>query len=204
MRHHVMCLTTILAASVASGCATVDMTDMAIPAASKTESVSEKNIVQRAAAKLYNAFTNRGFVAKSSGKRVQSAASILLNGLEDRDLTETDTDYAGQGLPASVVEADIRYASRQVRQTTKAAEVFLEMADTDRNMRNELESLEQALLASREASDAFTKSLGGNNASVLELKTEIAALTRVTDRFGDRVRLSAAAEMAARRAGEKS
>ncbi len=204
MRLHGMCLTSVIAASLATGCATVDMTDMATPMASKAEAPAEKNIVQRAAAKLYAAFTNRGFVAKSSGKRVQSAASVLLNGLEDRDLTDTEVVYANQDLPESVVEADIRFASKHVRQTTKAAEVFLEMADIDRNMREELESLEQALLAAREASDAFSKSTEREGSDFQVLETEIAALTRVTDRFGERVRLSAAKDMAARRAEERS
>lgn len=204
MRLRELCLTSVLAASTMTGCATVDMTDMATPMAAKTETVSEKNIVQRAAAKLYNAFTNRGFVAKSSGKRVQSAASILVNGLEERELTEADTDYAARALPTSVVEADIRFASAQVRQTTKAAEVFLEMADSDRNMKKELISLEKALMASREASAAFAKSLASDNSGVMGLNTEITSLKRVTDRFGERVRLSAAKDMAARRADEQS
>lgn len=204
MRLGVLCLTSVLAASLATGCATVDMTNIAVPAASKTETVSEKNIVERAASRLYNAFANRGFVPKTSRKRMQSAASILLNGLEARDLTVADVEYAEQGLPRSVVEADIAYASNHINRATKAAEVYFEMADDDRDVRKELESLEEALLASREASDAFRKALGQDDPSVLVFETDVAALTRVTDRFGERVRLAAAAEMAKRRQGGNS
>lgn len=204
MRLGVFCVTSLSAAFLATGCATVDMTNMAVPAASKADTSAEKNIVERAATRLYNAFTNRGFVPKTSRKRVQSAASILLNGLEERDLTEAEIEYTAQGLPRAVVEADIAYASRHVNQATKAAEVYFEMADEDRDVRQELESLEEALMASREASDAFRKVLGQDDAAVLGFETDIESLTRITNKFGERVRLAAAAEMAARRNGGNS
>lgn len=204
MRLRMMFLTSMLSASLLTGCATVNLSEMATPAAVKTESVPEKNIVLRAASKLYNMLTNKGFGAKESGKRVQSAASILLNGLEERELTVTDVDYAEQDLAITVVEADIRYTAQHINQTNKAAEVFLEIADSDRNMREELESLETALLASREASDVFSTIVTSDNVSLIQLENELAALTRVTDRFGERVRLHAATEMAARRSKEGS
>jgi len=202
MRKSVLILTS--AAFLFGGCATVDMTDMAGPVAAKTEAVSEKNVVERAAAKLYAAFKNKGLTPKTSGKRVQSAASILLNGLENRDLTETDVDYAAQDLPRDVVLADVNYASNQVHQTTKAAEIYLEMAPIKRNLRKELVSLEQALLASREASTVFAKVLSSDSADLVQLNEKVAALKMVTDQFGERVRADAAADMAARRQAETS
>jgi hypothetical protein len=186
-----------------SGCATVDMTDMAVPAA-KTETVAEKNVVQRAASRLYAAFTSRGFAPKSSRKRMQSAASVLLNGLQERDLRDTDVKYAEQELPASVVKADILYAANHVSQTTKAAEVYFEMVPAKRNLRKELASLEQALLASREASALFAKTANADAADIAALDAEIAALKSVTDVFGQRVRQDAARDMSERRAEETS
>jgi len=124
MRLRMLFLTTMLSASLVTGCATVNLSEMATPAAAKAETVPEKNIVLRAASKLYNMLTNKGFGAKDSGQRVQSAASVLLNGLEERDLTVADIDYAEQDLAITVVESDIRYATQHISQTNKAAEVF--------------------------------------------------------------------------------
>lgn len=181
------------------GCATVDMTEMAIPVSAKAEAPAEKNIVVRAASKLYAAFRNKGFVPKTSRKKMQSAASILLNGLEDRELTSEDVDYASQDLPRSVVIADITYATQHIRRTTNAAEVYFEMSEGDSKLRKELVSLEEALLSCREASDAFEKVIGDDSVELRSLNSEISRLTSVTDQFGQRVRNAAAAEMAARR-----
>jgi len=204
MRLQMLFLTTMMSASLISGCATVNMSEMATPKTVKSEAEPEKNIVLRAASKLYTMITNKGISAKDTGQRVQSAASILLNGLEERDVTVSDINYVEQGLPLSVIEADIAYTAQHVSQTTKAAEVFLEVSDTDRNMREELKSLETALLAAREASTVFSTAVNADNESYIRLQRELTALTRVTDRFGERVRLNAAAEMAARRAEENS
>lgn len=207
MRLGMIFLTSVLSASLVTGCATVNLSEMRTPAAAKaakTEFAPEKNIVLRAASKLYNMITDKGFTAKASGERVQSAASILLNGLEERELTSANVSYAERGLAVTVVEADIRYTTQHISQTNKAAEVFLEIAESDRSMREELESLETALLASREASDVFSSIVASDNTNLISLKNELAALTRITDQFGERVRLHAATEMVSRRVEEGS
>jgi len=178
MRFGTITLTCLLSASLLGGCATVNMSEIAVPQSAKAEVPAEKNIVLRAATKLYNALTNRGFVANDSGERVQSAANILLNGLKARDVTVDSVDYAAQNHPKATVEADIRYAARQVSQTTKAAEVYLEIAETDRNMREELQSLEKALLAARDASNVFSQSIDAENRELVKLETELDALSR--------------------------
>ena len=157
MRFRILCLT--VSAMAVTGCATVDMTEMAIPVAAKADAPTEKNIVLRAASKLYAAFRSKGFVAKTSRKKMQSAASILLNGLEERELT-TDADYAAQQLPRSVVIADIVYATQHVQRMANAAEVYFDMSEQERKLRDELESLEEALLSSREAAVSFEKGSG--------------------------------------------
>lgn len=196
MRFRVLCLTA--AAMLATGCATVDMTEMAVPVAAKAEAPSEKNIVVRAANKLYAAFRSKGFVAKTSRKKMQSAASILLNGLEERELT-SDVDYAAQNLPRSVVIADIVYATEQVQRTANAAEVYFDISEKDWKLRKELGSLESALLSSREASVSFEKVVGAENSELQNLNEQVDRLKKVTDDFGQRVRDHAAADMAARR-----
>jgi len=99
MRLRILSLT--IAAALATGCTTVNVAEIATPAAAaKVEVPAEKNIVLRAASKLYAAFRSKGFVAKTSREKLQSAASILLNGLEERALT-SDTDYAAQNYSSS-------------------------------------------------------------------------------------------------------
>jgi hypothetical protein len=199
MRFRILCITA--AAMFATGCATVDMTEMASPVAARSEAPAEKNIVLRAASKLYAAFQSKGFVGKTSKKKMQSAASILLNGLEARELTAANA-YAAQGHSYSVVLEDISYATQHVIRTANAAEVYFEMSEGRRKLRKELGSLEEALLASREASNAFETVVGETSSELRVLNLEIDRLKRVTDNFGQRVRDMAAAEMAARRTRE--
>jgi len=186
------------AALIASGCATVDMTEMASPVAAKAEVPAEKNIVLRAAGKLYAAFRTKGFAAKTSRKRMQSAASILLNGLEERELT-TETNYEAQRYSRDIVIADIAYAEEHVRLTANAAEIYFEMSEGKKKLRDELGSLEQALVSSREAAATFEDIVGPDSLELRNLNAEIDRLKSITDDFGRRVREGAAAEMAARR-----
>lgn len=186
------------AAMAATGCATVDMTEMASPVAAKSDVPAEKNIVLRAASKLYAAFRTKGFVAKTSRKKMQSAASVLLNGLEDRELT-SDVSYEARNLPRSVVINDISYAAEQVRRTANAAEIYFELSEGKRKLREELVELEQALLSSREASNSFETVVGADSSELRSLNFEVDRLKVITDSFGVRVRERAASDLAARR-----
>ncbi|MDB2437120.1 hypothetical protein N9W89_00250 [Hellea sp.] len=179
-----------------SACATVDLNEMGAqskPTATKSVDV---NVVQRATAKLVAAFSNRGFVHKDSRKKVRSATRVLLKGLEDKDVTASaPVSYASLATDKNVVLSDIRLASSQVEQTTKAAEVYLAMVPADKSVRKELVSLEKALIASREASmifeDALLKTAGtANDLDYTSYKSSVNALRDVTNAFGDRVRES--------------
>ena len=186
------------AAMLATGCATVDMTEMASPVSARADAPAERNIVLRAASKLYSAFRSKGFVAKTSRKKMQSAASILLNGLEERELT-TEVDYASRNLPRAVVIEDIAYATQQIRVTANAAEIYFDMSEGRQNLRKELTELEQALLSSREAATSFKAVVGADSLELRGLNAEVDRLISVTNNFGKRVREQAAADMAARR-----
>lgn len=196
MRLRILCLTA--AAMLATGCATVDVTEIAAPSAAKVEAPVEKNIVLRAADKLYAAFRSKGFVAKTSRDKMQSAASILLNGLEERVLT-SDADYAAQAYPRSVVIEDITYATHHVRRTANAAEIYFELSEGGKKLREELGSLESALRSSRDASRSFEKVVGAESVEIKTYLSEVDRLRRITDDFGQRVRDRAAADLAARR-----
>ena len=185
-----------LAACLSLGaCATVDLNDVASSKASASSKIVDINVVQRAASKLYAAFTNRGFVASTSRKRVHSAAMVLLEGMDSEKLTKTDAGYVETATDSTVVLSDIRIATNHVEQTTKAAEVYLAIVPTERSLREELSSLEQALLASREAEQIFETALdktGANKTSLdyVSYATAVDSLRDVTDAFGDRVRES--------------
>ena len=177
-----------------SACATVDINDMASPTVTASAKTADVNVVQRAATKLYTAFTTRGFVPKSSRKKMQSAARVLLKGLEDKDVTSVSAaGYVDMAQNPQVILSDIRMAGTHVEQTTKAAEVYLAMAPSEKSLRKELVSLEKALIASREASQVFEDALiktSGDATAVdyAAYKTSVNELRDVTNAFGDRVR----------------
>lgn len=188
-------LTLLLAASLSlSACATVDLNEMASPSATPAAKTADVNVVQRAASKLYTAFANRGFVPKSSRKKMQSAARVLLKGLEDKEVTSVSAvGYVDMAQSPQIILTDIRMAASHVEQTTKAAEVYLAMAPSEKSLRKELVSLEKALIASREASqvfeDALIKTSGEARAMDYKAyKTSVNELRDVTNAFGDRVR----------------
>lgn len=190
-------LTLLLTAALSlSACATVDLTEVTAPKNASAVKVADVNVVQRAASKLYAAFTNRGFVAKDSRKKMRSAARVLLKGLEDKGSTSvTSAGYADTAVDSVIVLSDIRMAATHVEQTTKAAEVYLAMAPGEKSLRKELVSLEKALIASREASqifeDALIKTVGETSAmDFVSYKNSVNELRDVTNAFGDRVRES--------------
>ena len=123
-------------------------------------------------------------------------------GLEERALT-SETDYAAQNYSRDVVIEDISFAAQHVRQTANAAEIYFELSESRKKLREELGSLESALLSSHEASLSFEQVVGTENAEFQIFKSEVDRLKRVTDKFGQRVRERTVAEAAARR-GETS
>ena len=188
-------LTTLCIACLSlTACATVDLSEVATSNKASSAKVDNLNVVQRAAAKLHAAFSNRGFVAHTSRARVHSAANVLLKGLEAEALNEdVATGYVASLNDNAAILSDLRLAATHVEQTTKAAEVYLAIAPVDRSLRKELTSLERALLASREAEQLFEAGMEktGGNVNALEFvsfKQSVNELRDVTDAFGHRVR----------------
>ncbi len=177
---------------LASGCATVDMTEVALTKPETIAKSTDVNVVQRAATKLYTAFTNKGFVAKTSRNKMRTAAMTLLKGLNKSTLN-TKLDYASSVTSSEILKNDMILATRYVEQTHQAAEIYLAMAPGDNSLRKELGHLEKALLASGEAGRSFTAAQKRFDSSEsLELlasyNQSIQSLRTVTDAFGQRVR----------------
>ena len=184
----------IVIASVAlscSACATVDFQSMT--GASETEVVQEKreiNVVEGAVERLKSVFSARGFGAKTSKKKMHAAADMLLNGISSEALSKSEEQYSAVERPISVVLADADIAKRHIDQTTRAAEIYLELVDVDEPVDEELESLQTALLASEKAALSFRDSLPADSINELEpLNDSVDGLRHITDQFGDRVRL---------------
>lgn len=190
MKSGVILITT--ASLLVTGCATVDLQSMAgtMPASADAQP-SERNVVQRAVDKLRAAFASRGFGEKTSQRKMHAAADMLLNGLAARSVSAPEGDYAATLKPASIVLDDIALAQSHIDQATRAAEIYLEMAPSERKLDDELDSLQAALMASERASRVFTDALGDETLSELvSLRTSVDALRTVTDSFGQRVRMS--------------
>jgi len=197
----------IIVAVALSGCATVNLTEVVRPSQAQISAEKDLNIVQRAAASLSMVFRDRGFVAKTSRKRLQSAASILLNGLEDKQIIETDAanvSYDTASKTTAVILSDMEYARSYIDRTVAAAEIYLEIVPVKRGLRKELSSLEKALLASTEANDVFASALSGQSEdasvqnSIALFEQSVSKLRTITDEFGARVRIRDTEKLASR------
>ena len=201
MRHYmrksqiILRVVAVSACLLNSACATVDMSNMASTKSLDASNAADVNVVERAAAKLYSVFTNRGFVAKDSRNKMRSAALTLLKGLENKPLNE-DVNYAQSVSSLDALETDIELARGYVDQTRQAAEIYLAMAPGETSLRKELASLEKSLIASKEAQDTFAEALSlknqsTNNSEFLQFSASVDFLRQATDAFGDRVRSDA-------------
>lgn len=183
-----------LGAALCTGCATVDLQSMAgMERSTAAVSETDTNVVERAVAKLRAVFASRGFGEKSSQKKMQAAADVLMNGLN----ASLSADPQYDDLPRLIAEVreDMRLATRHVEQTTRAAEIYLEVAPEDRLLDKELDSLQAALLASERASRGFSAALENyetgssqTNPDLIAFRTSVDALRESTDAFGARVR----------------
>ena len=195
----------LLVAAIAStslcACTTVDMTQLgsgAAPVASVQDTGA--NVVEKATSRLFALFSSKGWSTLQSRKKMQSAASVLLNGLDDKRLSDDPSPYLLDATTLAQLSDDVREADYHIGQTVKAADIFLAMSAPDDDIREELSELEQALLASRQAERVFTAA-----SEKLGEPTDLASLTRtvdrlrdVTDEFGRRVRRTDTRKVAAR------
>lgn len=174
-----------------SGCATVNLTSMAgsDDAAPTTAAEADINVVQRAVLRLRDAFASRGFGAHSSERKMQAAADMLLNGLSATQTSADDAAYGDTVRDSAMILEDIRVARVHVEQTTRAADVYLEVAPTRRNLQDELSHLEAALLASEKAAKMFGEAIVGEDPTeLILLRQSVDSLREVTNEFGARVR----------------
>lgn len=187
-------LSAFIASTMISGCATVDMTGIAPQNTAAISSDDSVNVVKRAATKLYTVFTNRGFVEKTSRNKMRSAAIMLLKGLQAKPLDD-HSNYIKNVGSIDGLKADIALALSHVEQTRSAAAIYLAMAPSETVLREELSSLEKALLAATQAKQSFMEAAEYYGAEadsdfLMSYRDSLVGLRNVTNAFGERVRAS--------------
>lgn len=192
-KRHQDCLKAVIGAillgTAMSGCATVNLNKIAETAMADTPIKQSVNVVQRAASSLYSVFKDRGFAPDMSRKRLQSAASVLLNGFEN---AESDASVLSEDVLAPrLVVSDVLYARGYVDRTVTAAEIYLEVSPVSQDLREDLASLEKALIASHKAEQTFKLNLATSDNIEMKLFSDsVENLRVITNAFGDRVRLN--------------
>jgi len=191
---------TIVVCGHLSACTTVDLTQVAVNQPLAPSEKIEQNVVERASLSLTSMFHAKGWCKSDPAKKTKTATNVLLNGVG------TQHHVTGSQMSAPVtltqVITDMTAANYQVKQTTKAAEIYLVVADDSTKLDNELSQLEAALLSSREAQAGFVKTVNAfpdkNHISLNKLKEiskSIDNLKAVTDAYGERIRTQIAAQV---------
>jgi hypothetical protein len=176
-----------------SACATVNVSDYGTSpdSVSVVQTAQQGNIITRSVMRLYNVFVNRGLYEDTSRKRVQSTANILLNGLQTPDLDNGAASVIEASTTTALLD-DVQTARYHIEQTTKAAEVYLEIASGEASLLDELKQLQKALRVSEKVTDGFVQNKLAENygikSEILGLQGDVNKLRGVTDEFGDFVR----------------
>ena len=172
-----------------SACATVDLNDVAAPQQAGAEQLPQKNIVRRTSEDLSANFNSRAFVTKAVNNGSQSAANVLLFGLKDKQDFQSVNLYLEQAKPIENVLKDVKFARDQVIKTVTASKIFLEVSSYDDDLRQELASLETALITSRQAYQTFETALNGQGVDALNaLDQSLLELRDITNAYGQHVR----------------
>jgi len=175
-----------------SACATVDISNSPVSKSEMSNDIEEENIVRKASARLAAVFSKNRFAVKNNKKQMQFAAKVLLKGLSDNEvINNSDQSYVDTVDNLENTLSDIRIASLHVKKTVDSAELYLSTASTKNSYMEELYSLEQALIASRMAlqafEDALIKTSGNTNFEEFSIyKNLVDRLRDVTNSFSDR------------------
>lgn len=174
-----------------SACATVDLADMT-PAAKQTVQPVHENVVIRATEALTAKFTQAGWSEPVDPDRFKKAANFLLRGISSLEV-DTDISYAEKAKSLTVVRSDISVATAEVSKVVKAAEVYLDMASEEDDLREELKSLEKAMSSCRKSELMFKRALENvgvekTDAELQNAELAMNALRDVTNIYGERVR----------------
>ena len=184
-----------------SACTTVDLSQVAIEQPQVSIEKPNLNVVERASQSLTSTFRAKGWCKTGPEEKTRTATNVLLNGIGSG---QKNTPVPVATLSRAQLSAELTDANTHVVQATKAAEVYLVMADAKAELDNELSLLETALLSAREAETRFDKALEKSGGFMARRKLKILSksvdnLKNVTDAYGDRIRQQIAARASASR-----
>ena len=184
-----------------SACTTVDLTQVAVNQPKISNENTEQNVVERASLSLTSMFHAKGWCKSDPAEKTRTATNVLLNGMD----TDNQAKNTSMVTPVNMNQliTDITVANYQVEQTTKAAEVYLVVADDMAELDKELSQLEAALLSSRQAQAGFVKNANTlsdidhtTHQKLEDISKSISSLKIITDAYGDRIRSQIAARAA--------
>ncbi len=177
-----------------SACSTVDLTQVSVQKSEQTSLVPRLSVVEKATSRLSRIFHKKKWCAEGEMTTTQ-ASNILLHGLKKDGVVRNG--YKPASL--KVLHADLDEAARHIHQTTRAAQVYLEMSTNADDLEKELNVLEQALRISRQAEARFSNALIGFGVEKDEVSQayvrEMNGLQSVTDIYGDRIRAAHTAKV---------
>ncbi|PHS39284.1 MAG: hypothetical protein COA91_06445 [Robiginitomaculum sp.] len=181
---------TIFMISGLGACSTVDLSQVAIEKPQNTARPAH-NVVERSSISLTSLFRSKGWSKSGPEEKTNTATRVFLGGLE-KNHNNTPKDIVVT-VNMAQLDADILEANTQIRQTSKAAEVYLTIAEIGAELDDELSLLEGALLAAREAQSGFESSIGANPSVKLQqdfelFSSSVGRLKDITDAYGDRIR----------------
>lgn len=176
-----------------SACTTVDLSQVSFEPQAETARAHTQNVVQKAAHSMVALFETKGWCKTDLKEKTQTAASVLLNGLDNDMDKDVITSRAILVVKSGQLLEDIGLANAQVEQITKAAEIYMATADDAADIGVELTLLESALLTAREAETNFDMSLAQSGTTRSQREFEafqgaIKDLKGITDTYGDRMR----------------
>ena len=197
------CVLLVLPMAGLSACSTVDLSQVAVTQSREKIVQPKKTVVERATTRLTRNFQEKGWCEVVEQDKTAKFASLLLKGIKTTPEARQATPL--QRVSIRQLRRDIHLASIQIRQTTKAADVFLNLNGGAEELDPELGRLETALTSARQAESHFIGLQSPEVAKVLmpdmdKLHQAIINLQKITDSYGEQIRQS----LAARRNGAKS
>lgn len=173
---------------VLPGCTTVDLSQVREATRPVQETKPSLNVAERAASRLTTVFRTKGWTQAGPREKTQTAASVLLNGYK-----AIGPKPAAPSISLATLSADLALATDYIDQATKAAEIYMDMAEPNANFDQELSLLETAYLSAKDAERKFTAIVSqsghpGHDSSLAALAVSLGGLKSVTDIYGERIR----------------
>ncbi len=178
-------------------CTTVDLSQVTATQQQRAQQAPKANIVEMASTQLTQTFNKNGWTLAATQPRAQTAASVLLKGLQGTSPQEPVVSI----VPLEKFAANINLATQKVDDTYKAASLYLDYVNEHADVSLELDVLETALLNAKAAEHNFAEQAEhAEDDQALELLSQyqnsLGKLRSITDKYGSRTRAAIASNQA--------